>query len=653
MPPESSRNTPLVPCELSAYPQPSPIASPHAKKGCTVARMAGIADTFPPASEADWRRLVERVLDGRPFESLVSTTFEGLKIAPLYQRPTNESARALRQKPGAWTISQRMDHPSPETANQMARADLIGGADALTLQIAATPSARGFGVRIGAERDLDAALAGIDLDLISLRVDAGPRALDIEPAFASMARNRRLTSASLDVDFGHDPVGHLARTGALPPSARRGVAEMHKLRDAGFAGHLLLADGRPYHEAGAGEAQELGCVIATGIEYLRLLEADGLSLEDARSEIAFLLAADADEFLSLAKFRALRRLWARVESACGLTPKPMRLHAETAFRMMTKYDPFVNILRASMAVFCAGVGGADAVTVLPFTLALGLPDEFARRIARNAQLILIYQAKLAKVADPAAGAGSFEALTDELCARAWTLFQDFEAQGGMIASLRAGAPQRAIAAAAAARREAIAHRTLAITGTSAFPLLAEAPVNVLEPTPAGADEAPARTGAALPSRRDAEPYEILRAASDEQFHKTGERPKIFLANLGRPQGFAVASAYAANFFASAGFEAGSNEGFETPQEAADAFRASGCRIVCICAPGTESMQTLVEAARTLRGAGAARIYLAGREPGEAAMTLLEAGVAELICAGGDALAILRDAIAIALGERQS
>ena len=181
--------------------------------------MAGIADTFPPASEAEWRTLVERVLDGRPFESLVSTTFEGLKIAPLYSRATSEGARALRQKPGAWKISQRMDHPEPETANPMARADLIGGADALTLAVSQAHSARGFGVRIDGERDLDAALAGIDLDLVSLRVDAGPRALDIAPAFASMARNRGLTSASLDVDFGHDPVGHLARTGVLPPGA--------------------------------------------------------------------------------------------------------------------------------------------------------------------------------------------------------------------------------------------------------------------------------------------------------------------------------------------------------------------------------------------------------------------------------------------------
>ncbi|MDQ6703856.1 MAG: methylmalonyl-CoA mutase family protein, partial [Pseudomonadota bacterium] len=384
-----------------------------------------------------------------------------------------------------------------------------------------------------------------------------------------------------------------------------------------------------------------------------LLEADGLSLEDARSEIAFLLAADADEFLSLAKFRALRLLWARIASACGLAPKPMRVHAETAFRMMTKYDPFMNILRTAMGVFCAGAGGADAITVLPFTLALGLPGDFARRIARNTQLILIHEAKLAKVADPAAGAGSFEALTDELCERAWRLFQDFEARGGMIASLRAGVPQREIAAAAAARREAIARRTLAITGTSVFPLLGEAPVNVLEPTPAGANEIPAAGDCVpLPSRRDAEPFETLRAASDEHFRKTGERPKIFLANLGRSQGFAAASAFAANFFAAAGLEALSNEGFETAQEAAEAFRACGCTIACICAPGAASTQALIDAALALRGAGAARIYLAGREPGETATALREAGVAEFICAGADALAILEDTLAVALGDRR-
>jgi methylmalonyl-CoA mutase len=617
--------------------------------------MEGTANPFPPTTETEWRALVERALNGRPFESLISATFEGLDLAPLYQRLMHEGPRPLRQKPGAWKISQRMDHPDIETANEMARADLIGGADALTLTISQSFAARGFGVHIEGERDLDAVFAGIDLDRIALRVDAGARAPDFAAFFVSLAKAHRLTSAALDVDFGHDPIGHLARTGCLPAEALRGLPETQSLlHAAGFAGHLLLADGRPYHEAGAGEAQELACVIATAVEYLRVMEAAGLPLEAARHAIAFLLAADANEYVSLAKFRALRLLWARVEDACGLAPKPLRLHAETAFRMMTRYDPWVNILRSTIGIFAAGVGGADAITVLPFTLALGLRDDFARRIARNAQSILIHESNLAKVADPAAGAGSFEALTKALCDRAWILFQGFEAQGGMIKSLQAGAPQREIGVAAVARWDAIARRTLAITGTSAFPDLAEAPVHVLAPSPAQAHEPPITTDSIpLPSQRDAEPYESLRAASDKYFHDTGGRPKIFLLNLGDPPGFAAASAFATNFFAAAGIEALTYDSPATAQDAADNFRVSGCKIACICTAATISTANLIEAAARLSDAGAARVYLAGREPGPAATALLQAGVNELICPHRDALAILRESTVIALGERLS
>jgi methylmalonyl-CoA mutase len=611
----------------------------------------GIAGSFPPASEAQWRSLAERALGGRPFESLTTTTFEGLKIEPLYPRAAIESARALRQSPGPWKISQRMDHPGAAAASAMAQADLEGGADALALTVSPAHAARGFGVSIESERDLDAALAGIDLDLIPVRIDAGPRALDLAPFLSAIAAKRRLTSASLNIDFGFDPIGYLARCGRLPPGG--GIGEMHRLlRDSGFAGHLLLADGRPYHEAGAGEAQELACVIATAAAHLRLLEEEGLSLEEARDEIAFLLAADADEFLSLAKFRALRFLWARVESACGLPPKPLRLHAETSFRMMTRYDPWTNMLRTAVAAFAAGAGGADVITVLPFTLALGLPDAFARRIARNTQLILIHEAKLAKVDDPAAGAGSFESLTDKLCEHAWSLFQDFEGHGGMTAALRKGVPQKVIAATAEARQEAIARRTLAITGTSAFPLLGEAPVDVLAASPAaGPAVAPAGQDCApLPFRRDAGPYEALRNASDESFASRGERPKLFLAKLGAQKDHAAAAAFAANFFAVAGIEAVQSGDLDRPLAAA--FRACGAKAACICAGPAASSEALVEAAHALRAAGALRLYVAGGIPQDAAAALQKTGAAEFICPDSHALAILNEALTVTLGERE-
>ena len=127
--------------------------------------------------------------------------------------------------------------------------------------------------------------------------------------------------------------------------------------------------------------------------------------------VAFRLASDAEEFVELAKFRALRILWARVEEVCGLAPRAAYVQAESAWRMMTRLDPYVNVMRGSIAAFSAGLGGADSVSVLPHPLAVGLPDGLARRLARNGQLVLLRESHLGFVEDPAAGAGGFEALT--------------------------------------------------------------------------------------------------------------------------------------------------------------------------------------------------------------------------------------------------
>ena len=219
----------------------------------------------------------------------------------------------------------------------------------------------------------------------------------------------------------------------------RGVAAVAAdLARRGFKGPFAVADGRVVHNAGGSEAQELAFALAAAVAYLRAFEAGGIALDAARRMIAFRLTADADQFLTIAKFRAMRRLWARVEESCGLAPAPAFVEAETAWRTMTRDDAYVNILRATIAVFSAGVGGADAITVLPFTAARGLPDRFARRVARNTQLVLLDEAGIAHVADPTAGAGWSEDLTGKLCRAAWTLFQEIEAAGGAAAALEQG-----------------------------------------------------------------------------------------------------------------------------------------------------------------------------------------------------------------------
>lgn len=593
---------------------------------------------------------------GADFEKrLVSRTADGLRIEPLYG-PAEPAAQPMRE-PGPWRIAQRVDHLDVAAANAQVLTDLEGGADALVLAFAGAPGARGYGLNVASVEDLDAALKGVMLPLINLRLDAGGRGLEVAQFVKALAERRGEDLSSYDIDLGIDPVGVLAATGSLgavwSEIAPRLAGTAAELEAAGFTGRVFLADGRPYHEAGAGEAAELGAALATALAYLRALEAAGHNLESARSRIAVLLAADADEFVTVAKFRAMRRLWTRVEQACGLEPKPLRLHAETAWRMMTQRDPFVNILRTGMAAASAGMGGADSVAVLPYTQALGLPDAFARRVARNSQIVLIEESHLARVSDPAAGAGGFEALTADIAEAAWAAFQAIEAEGGIVASLSVGKLQRRIEVVREARTKAVATRREALTGASEFPNLAEKPVAVLDVprsnVPRGANFGPGSTVAcdALPSQRLAEPFEALRDASDAYHAKTGRRPVVFLANLGGVAAFNARATFAANAFAAGGIEALSNDGFSDAEAAATAFRESGAALACICSTDAIYAERAVETAEALARVGAGIIYLAGK-PADLAEPLKQAGVQAFLHVGCDLLTLLNGALRAAM-----
>ncbi|HEX8662514.1 MAG TPA: methylmalonyl-CoA mutase subunit beta [Beijerinckiaceae bacterium] len=646
-----------------------------------------LAAEFPAADREAWLKRVEGVLKGTEFDKkLVARTYDDIRIEPLYDKaaPAPQFGRAA----APWRIAQRMDHPDPAAANALALADLGGGADCLVFSYAGAPAARGFGVRAETAEDLDRALAGVMLDLVAVRIETAPFAgRAAAEQWMALIKRRGLDPAKLDIDFGLDPIGDMARTGRPPlpyaDLAARMAGTARALRDAGFASRIVRVDARAWHEAGAGEAQELAAALATGVAYLRALEDAGFPLEEAREALSFLLVADSDEFLTVGKFRALRRLWARVEEACGLEPRPVHLQAETAWRTATRRDPWVNLLRGTIAAFSAGVGGADSVTVLPFTAALGLPDAFARRLARNTQLILLEESNLWRVADPAVGSGGFEALTDALCEKAWGLFQEIEGEGGIAQSLKAGALQARVATVRTAREKAAATRRDPLTGTSEFPHLAEAEVKVLMPSPSQGDnlshgerssprsgpgEGSALSGETvtphplafgesaspsgrggpsgrgvfppLPSRRLAEPYERLRDASDARLAQTGARPKVFLANLGPAAAFTARAAFAKSFFEAGGVEAVTNDGFADPQAAAAAWRASGAEASCLCSSDETYALHAAGTAKALKAAGCRRVLLAGR-PGERETELHEAGVDDFIFAGGDVLSSLQ------------
>ena len=444
-----------------------------------------LASLFQPATKADWlKRVAATLKDGSFEDQLVSTTEDGIRIDPLYGQKAG--AHVARTAHGPWKVIQRADHGDVSRANLQILDDLRHGANGITLCVEGAASARGFGLPGASVTTLSRALKDVALHAIAVRLDAGPNGRMAVQSLAALVRQSAVNPELLDVAFGMDPIGVLAQRGYLDESwIERAKLIAHTVEDLArdFRGPFLEADGRVWHDGGATAAQEIGGVLATGAAYLRALEGGG---EDVMARgVGVTLAADQDMFVTLAKFRGMRLVWAKLLEACGLAGI-LRLHAETSWRMMTRLDPHTNILRAAAAVFGAGLGGADSITVLPFPLAQGLPNSFARRVARNTQTVLLEESNLWRVDDPAAGAGYAEHLTEALCEKAWTFFQDIERRGGIAKALETGWLKCQIAAA----REAMVSQRAPIIGTSVYRLAKEygAAVEVAAPIVAPADE---------------------------------------------------------------------------------------------------------------------------------------------------------------------
>ncbi|MCF6526053.1 methylmalonyl-CoA mutase family protein [Streptomyces sp. JJ36] len=633
-----------------------------------------LAAEFPEATRTQWQHLVAGVLrktgateaTGAAAEEALSTTLEdGLATQPLYTAadgapagpaypgfaPYTRGTTPTGHVPTGWDVRQLHARPEPERANEAVLADLENGVSSLWLAVGA------HGLPVDG---LETALAGVYLDLAPVVLDAGA---DTGPAAHELLRvldAREVPRHAAAGNLGADPLGLLARTGEESglPERTATAAELAALCDREYPGlRALTADALPYHEAGASPAQELGCALATAVAYVRELTAAGLPVDAACGQLEFRFAATADQFLTLAKLRAARRLWARVAQVCGASdgpggPAAQRQHVVTSPVMYTRRDPWVNMLRATIASLGAGLGGADAVTVLPFDHALGLPDGFARRIARNTSTILIEESHLARVTDPAGGSWYVERLTDELAHAAWAWFQELERAGGQAAALRSGLVGERLAENWRRRSRRLAHRTEPITGVSEFPLLAEPPVErdpAPEPPSGGLprvrrdedyEALRARSDAALRARSDA----ALRARSDAALAADGARPRVFLAALGSPAAHTPRVTFAANLFQAGGIEPVHDPVTVDPESAGEAFAASGARIACLCSSDTLYAEQAEQVAAALKAAGARRVYLAGRPDEETRERYLRAGVDEFVFAGGDAVALLSSAL---------
>jgi methylmalonyl-CoA mutase len=615
-----------------------------------------LAGGFPQPNDEIWRKAVDRALKGGSFEKLISKSYGGTEIAPLYSRLQELAPRALRTTPGRWAVLARADFSDPDQANRFALQDLEGGADGLHLVFAGSQGAYGAGLA----DDSDEAIAHIFKDIrldygIPTIVEYSPRAPNAAAAIMRLVDKLHIEPSITRLSFGFDPLGAQALHGFLPaPWAAHAKVFAQRAKSAAAAGFrrgAVAADARVVHGAGGTEAQELGFALAGALAYLRALDGAGLALDDARDLLCFRLAADADELAGVAKFRALRRLWALVEESCGLPTKPALVQAETAWRMMSRRDPWNNILRATLAVFSAAVGGADTITVLPFTQPLGAPDAFARRLARDTQLVLQDESHVHEVDDPVNGAGGFEALTDDLSARGWAVFQRIESLGGLPAALETGAFQSMVAETAAQRAKNVARAKEKVTGANEFPNIGETPLDVVGTYDPARDSAEAPAGAliskALRIGRLSEPFETLRDRSDERLAASGARPRVFLANLGPVAAFTARANFAKNFFEAAGIEAVFGPETDDANEIVAACRASGAKLACLCSSDVVYSDAAEAVARALKGAGA-KVYLAGR-PGDLEESLRNSGVSEFIYVGCDMYDVLHRAFEAAAG----
>ncbi|MFZ4607504.1 MAG: methylmalonyl-CoA mutase subunit beta [Caulobacter sp.] len=431
--------------------------------------MLPLADDFAPPAREAWLRVVEKTLKGESFEdALVKHTADGLSIQPLY---TADSAPDVvrdlspRDADRPWDLRMRVAHPDPRQAAAEGLKDLEGGAASLLLAIDPTGKA---GVAVGSAEDLAKALDGVMLDLAPVALDAGylgPRAADWLGTLAKAAPNAPLA-------FHMDPLTTFAQTGASP-----GPIESHIISAATVAARLaatygkaglFLATGRAAHESGGSNTEELAVMTAAALAYAKALVRAGLPIDEAFRRITLGVSLDGEYFTGIAKVRAARALWSRVTQACGVNV-PARVEVRSSNRMLARADAWTNLLRLTSAGFAAAVGGADVVVLGAFTDAIGLPTAFARRQARNTQLVLMEESHLGRVADPAGGAWYLDTLTDQIAQAAWTGFQAIEAAGGIIAALQSGVIAEAVNAAREAQSKAYADKSRKILGVTVFP----------------------------------------------------------------------------------------------------------------------------------------------------------------------------------------
>jgi len=683
-------------------------------------------DEFTPPTYDEWRAVAEAALKGAPFEKkLVDKTVEGIDRQPLYFQEDAADLPHLNSLPGEapyvrgasasgyliepWLIAQELAYGTPADFNAALRYDMERGQTAVNLLLDAATRAgldpdqseagvvgKG-GVSLASVKDLETALKGVDLSVTPIFIRAGTVALPLMALLAALVRKQGGQTEDLQGCLEDDPLGVIAHEGTLPLSLERAYDEMAQLTlwAAEKAPKLdtIAVHGYPYINSGASAVEELAFVLATAVDYLRALVEREVPLDVAAQRMRFAFGIGGDFFMEVAKLRAARILWQKVVAAFGgdETSQQMVLHARTATYNKTVYDPYVNMLRTTMEAMAGAIGGVQSMHVAPFDEVLRQPDEFSRRIARNQQIILQQECNLTRLVDPAGGSWYIEWLTDQVAQKAWGLFQEIEAKGGMWAAMQSDLPQQKAGETGGARYKNLSQRKQVFVGTNMYAnltekrlddsavdynaiyaersdaiqhhrthddsaahtgamhhlnLMAEASPQAMvetaiEAAKAGAtlneltralrindDEYPEITPVCL--HRATEPFEKLRTAATAYQEKNGHLPQIFLATMGPLRQHKARADFTVGFFEVGGFELIYPSGFDTPEAAASAAKVSGAGAVVICSTDDTYPEIVPSLVSALKADNSDMVVIVAGYPKDHIDSFKEAGVDDFI-----------------------
>lgn len=694
-----------------------------------------LKDMFPPVGYDEWKAVVEKDLKGVPFEKkLITKTYEGIDLQPIYTSKDTAGLPGLNTFPGfahfirgtkpggylgaSWDICQEIPSGLAEEYNEALRYDLQRGLNAVLLPLdlatqlgldadyAKVHEVGYGGISISALNSIARALNGVDLTRFPLYVEAGFSSLPMLVILMGYLKKQIIHPAVLRGSIESDPLSFAVRYGEVPALSLlydEMAWTLHWVLKNKINIRTIAVNTLPYHNAGASAVQELGYAMATGAEYMHQMMERGLTATAAAQHIRFSFGIGTFYFMEIAKLRAARLVWSSLLEAFGVPAESRHIciRAKTGLYNQTVYDPYVNLLRITTEAFSAVVGGADSITTSGFDEAQSLPDEFARRLARNTQIILNEEAHLRELIDPAGGSYFVEKLTQDVAQNAWDIFRNIEEAGGMSAALIKGIPQNETGQTAARRAADLAKRKSVLVGTNMYANPKEEKLAARQPdydkifikrseylqkyrVSGSADkdavimqklEQMANAGdetiidhaleavlqgatlgeitkalrshttetyriAPLKPVRLSEPFEILRDRAEAFQQKTGAKPKVFLATMGPLSQFKARADFSRGFFETGGFEVIYPNGFETANDAAEAAVQSGAGAVAICSTDEtypELVPPLVAAIKSRNPN--VKIILAGY-PKDQIEAHKKAGVNDFIFLGADAVEIL-------------